>query len=308
MENLKDERTVVFENDDLHDLDKAIQGQMSRTSLVKNIREDSKKHDKYSDQLSFMHELKEYWYIYAILFVSSLFTGTLGVYMGLSPYREGNSLIFQTDLMHIFLAAVYSIAFLSITEGAFILGKRLFYIRENANKAQIVTSWLIMLIAGLSVFLTGVAGGQVIASNIDFMTNFVAVSSAAQKWVVIAIPALLTIYTVLLTIYHLSSDKAESLRVTSELRNEKELDSHTRRNFVKLAAQEAFEQAELKVFVDLIKRGKISRDDAMSAIENGWSLERLESHLGKDLDGNGSVGSQPAKLAYAADTEEVRPN
>lgn len=301
----------VFQTDTLDDLDKAIQEQASRKSLVKEIRSKKKKKKSQSDELDFWQELQEYWYIYVFLFVSALFTGTLGFYMGLAPYRDGDYIVYNTDAMHIFLAVVYTLAFITVTEGAFVIGKRRFYTRESENNTQKLTGLTIMVISGLSILLTGATGGLVIASQIDFLTSFVEIPTWAQRWVILVIPSLLTLYTFLLTAYHLSSDKAESLRITNEIRDEKALDSQTRRNFVRLAAEESFEQAELKLFVRLVQEGKLSRKQAMKAIENGWSIDTLEKFLGLDLNNDGTIGGenkQPSQLgrqaAYAADTSQ----
>jgi hypothetical protein len=136
---------------------------------------------------------------------------------------------------------------------------------------------------------------MVIASNISFMTAFDVIPTSAQKWVVAAIPALITIYTILVTVYHLSSDSAASERITREQIREQELDNLTRQRAIEAIANEQLSKAELIRYMTLVEEGKISAADARAAIRAGRTLGEEEIRRGKDIDGFGGVGrTRPA--------------
>lgn len=289
-----------FDKSGIETLDKQIQEHMQRPTLVKKLKKDRKR--KIEGQLDWAAELSKYWYVYIFLIVSALFTGTLGGYMGLAPYPTPTGLYFQTDLPHIFLAIVYVTAFITVTEVAFALSKRLFFTREENNNTQKFSMLAMLVVSGLSIFGTGLAGGMVIASNIDFMSEFAVIPTGAQKWVVAAIPALITTYTVLVTIYHLSSESAASERITREQIREQELDTLTRRRAIDAIASERLSYAEMQRYMVLVEEGKISAADANAAMRAGRLLGQEEIRQGRDIDGFGGVGQVRPMPQYAAET------
>lgn len=295
-----------FDKTELEDLDKQIQQHMDRPTLVKRLKKDRKK--VIEGQLDWAAELSKYWYVYVFLSVSALFTGTLGAYMGLAPYSTETGLYFQTDIPHLFLALVYIIAFITVTEVAFALSKRLFFTREETNNAQKFSMLVMLFVSGISIFGTGLAGGMVIASNIDFMSEFGVVPAAAQKWVVAAIPSLITIYTLLVTIYHLSSDSAASERITREQIREQELDNLTRKRAIETIAEEQLSKTELLRYMVLVEEGKISAADARAAMRAGRTLGQEETRQGRDIDGFGGVGRTRPMPQMAAETPAIHPN
>jgi len=297
-----------FDTTDLDELDREIQDHMARPTLVKKLKGQNKR--KKATEMSWEAELQEYWYVYLFLAVSALFTGTLGFYMGLAPYPTESGLYFQTDPMHLFLAFAYLTAFVTVTEGAFALAKRRFFTREEKNSTQQWTMLFMMGIAGLSIVFTGIAGGMVIASNISFMTAFVHIPEAAQRWVVIVIPVLLAAYTFLVTAYHLSSDAAASERITREQMRELELDHRTRQRAVEQIAQEQLQAAELKLYKQMVEEGRVSAATAQAAIRAGKTLSQLEGQLGRDIDGDGHIGAprqrSNGRMRAAAMAQTVR--
>lgn len=294
-----------FSSDNQSRLDGEIQKRMQRPTLVSQLKK--KKVRVKKAKMSFGAELEQHWYIYVFLFVSALFTGTLGVIMGLAPYRtEAGTIYFHNDPTHIFLAVVYCVAFVTITEVAFVIGKRKFFTREENNGTQKWVTLIVMVMAGISILGTGIAGGMVIASNVAMLTEFVEIPKAAQGWVVTIIPTLLTLYTFLFAAYHLSSHRAASQRLTMQLQEEADLDHETRQNAIKQIASERLQDAELNLFILKVEEGKISAADARAAIQAGKTLSQLEREHAKDYDGDGQIGTTTLQLSPAFDVKQEK--
>ncbi len=255
---------VDFNHQQLDDFDRRITERVGRASLIDGMKKKTKSVKK--DIMSFTQELADHWYIYAMLAVSALFTGTLGVYMGLAPTKTLTGISFCTDTMHVFLAVVYAIAFITITEASFVLGKYLFFTREEENNTQQLTSLAMMGISGLSIMLTGIAGGFVIAVNISFMTEFMEVPEAAQRWIIIVIPIMLSIYAFMLAAYQLSSREASSERLARETQRKMETDFRTRRRATKQIMLEDLQTAELISFVKKVQEGTMTAADALASM------------------------------------------
>jgi hypothetical protein len=282
----------MFDANEVNELDGLIAERLARPSLVGKMKEKNKAIQS-KKLLDFSSDVRKYWYVYLFLSVSSLFTGTLGIYMGIAPILDitSRTIIYQTDVMHLFLALVYFIAFIVVTEGAFVIGKWLFFTREEANLSQKITSFAMMLFSGISILGTGVAGGMVIASQISFMTSFVAIPDSAQKWVVIVIPVLITFYTALVTIYGLSSDSAASERLLNEQKRTADIEHTTRTRSIEQIAVEQLQVTELKRYMQLITEGKISAAEAQAAIRAGRTLGQEEMYQGRDIDGQYGIGN-----------------
>lgn len=284
-----------FNSKERETLDKIIKERLGQGSLVGAMQVEEEKKEKVREGrlLEWSDEWKKYPYLYIFLSVSALFTMTLGMFMGLAPKLNtaDNSIYFHTDFLHLFLALVYMIAFVSVTEIAFGIGKWLFHTRENGNKTQQNTTLIMMGIAGISIVGTGIAGGIVVASNIAFLSAFVEIPTAAQKWVIVVIPVLLAVYAFLLTGYSLSSASAKSERMLYQQKRTAELDHQTRQRSIMQIAEEELQVAELNIYMDLVKKGKMSSAQAKAAIAAGRTLGQEEFHQKRDIDGNGTIGN-----------------
>jgi len=272
------------------DLDQQLNDYMGRKTLVGSMREKSNQKPELDD-MTFRAEIKKYWFLYALLAVSSLFTGTLGIYMGLSPQKTVEGLYFYTDLPHLFLAIVYCIAFITVTEFAFPLAKWLYFTREEKNMTQQASMIFMMVVAGFSIFGTGIAGGMVIASNISFLTDFIEVPHQAQVWVIMAIPSLMVLYAVCISVYILSSSEAAAKRMVREKQRENDLDHATREKLIEQWGREQVQKEQIKVFIRLVQEGAMSAGEAQAAINAGLTLGQAEKRMGRDLDGNGKIGN-----------------
>ena len=272
------------------DLDQQLNDYMGRKTLVGSMREKSNQKPELDD-MTFRAEIKKYWFLYALLAVSSLFTGTLGIYMGLSPQKTAEGLRFYTDLPHLFLAIVYCIAFITVTEFAFPLAKWLYFTREEKNMTQQASMIFMMVVAGFSIFGTGIAGGMVIASNISFLTDFIEVPHQAQVWVIMAIPSLMVLYAVCISVYILSSSEAAAKRMVREKQRENDLDHATREKLIEQWGREQVQKEQIKVFIRLVQEGAMSAGEAQAAINAGLTLGQAEKRMGRDLDGNGKIGN-----------------
>lgn len=297
-----------FDRSFLDQLDQQIAGFLGSTPLLQNMedakrkeKEDAKRKRKAKiDVLDFKQEVEEYWYVYLFLAVSILFTGTLGIYMGISPYLyvdpdTGIQMIqYNTDAGHIVLAIVYFIAFITLTEAAFGVFKWLYHTKEETNSAQNVTSILGMIVSGFAILMTGISGGKVIASNISFLSKFVTISNATQEWVVIAIPVLITFYTFLVTIYSLSSERARHARQSRESKRIADLNHTIREDSIRQIGSLQLQAAEIAYYKQLIQDGKITAAQGRALMNAKITLGELELELKKDLDGSGTIGNVPA--------------
>ena len=297
----------VFDVSQREALDKMIKERMGQGSLVADMEreEDKKLKVNESSLLSWSDDFHKYPYLYIILCVSALFTMTLGLFMGIAPKLDlaQGVIVFQTDPMHIFLALVYMVAFVTVTEGAFVIAKLLYHTRENGNRTQTRTMLAMMLIAGFSIVGTGISGGMVVASNIAFLSAFIEIPESAQRWVIIIIPILLAIYAFLLTAYALSSAAAKSERMLWSSKRTSELDHQTRSRAIQQIADEQLQAAELSRFLELVQSGKISAAEAKAAIRAGRTLGQEEKRQGRDIDGDGRVGQSQSRPMPAANLQ-----
>ena len=282
----------MFDPKELNDLDKQISERLARPSLVGKMKAKNKSIQS-NRLLDWSNELRHYWYVYMFLCVSAIFTMTLGFYMGVAPKFDltAMTVTYQTDIMHLILAGVYMLSFVTVTEGAFIIAKRLFFTREESNLTQQIASIVMMVIAGVSILGTGIAGGMVVASQISFLTSFIEIPDTAQKWVVVIIPVLITVYTMLVTVYALSSDSAASERLASEQKRASDLDNATRTRAIEQIAVEQLQVAELKRYMQLVAEGHISAAEAQAAIRAGRTLGQEKIRQGRDIDGKGGIGN-----------------
>jgi hypothetical protein len=244
------------------------------------------------------------------LLVSAVFTGTLGVMMGLSPYRNDTGIYYNTDFGHLLLAFIYAVAFITVTEFAFGLAKWLYFVREEQNNGQKFAMIAMMIVSGVSIVSTGIAGGMVIASTIAFLTDFAEIPHQAQVWVIVAIPTLMFLYAICGTVYILSSSEAAAKRLVREKQRENDLDHETRQNLIKQWGREQIQREWAKVFIRMVQEGKLTAAEAQAAVDAGLTLGQLEEKLGRDVDGKDGIGNkqrvngrQPAQT-YASDAED----
>lgn len=296
----------MFDNRKLDDLDKEIQEHMARPTLVSKLKGKNKR--KKAAEMSWSAELSEYWYVYVFLAVSAIFTGMLGFILGTAPEARTEGIYFHTDGLHLTVAFVYMLTFIAITEGAFGLAKRRYFVREEQNDMQKWTMLVAMFVAGVSIVGTGIAGGSVTASVLGFLTEFQDIPASAQKWIVYIIPVLLAFYAFLFSAYHLSSDAAASERITREQIRERDLDHRTRQRTIEQIAQERLQETELQLYLQMVSDGRLSAAQANAAIRAGKTLGQLEEELGKDIDGDkvvGSIRSNNRHPVMASETESV---
>lgn len=277
------------------ELDQLIKDRLGQGSLVTEMEADEKKKSNVIEGrlLQWSDEWKKYPYLYVFLVVSALFTLTLGMFMGIAPKINDvdNTVFYHTDLLHLFLAFVYMVAFVSITEGAFAIAKWLFHTRENGNNTQTNTMLAMMGIAGVSIVGTGIAGGMVVASNIAFLSEFIEIPPAAQKWVIVIIPILLAVYAFLLTAYSLSSNASKSERMLHQMNHKSKLDHQTRQRGIMQIAEEELQVTELNLYLQMVAEGKMSSAQATAAIKAGRTLGQEEIRQGRDIDGHGGIGN-----------------
>lgn len=291
---MNDKKDSFFDTSDVDALDRQIAENMARPTLVDQLQAQNDK--VIARKMSWKDEIKRYWYIYLMLAVSGLFTTMLGLYMGLAPNLvtklDGSQAInFNTDFGHVATAIMYVVAFLSVTEGAFVIAKLKFHEREEANIVQAIMMVSAMILAGVSIIGTGIAGGNVVASTLGFLSEFKEVSPVAQKWVVRIIPVLLALYAYAFTAYQLSSRQAKAKRLARENKEKQELDHAMRMDNIMLIGQRQFQAAEIEMYKQMVMQGRLTAAEASAALRAGTTLQQLEKQLGRDLDGNKEVGT-----------------
>jgi hypothetical protein len=276
-------------------LKRQIKERLAKPTLAEELQEQSEQ--KEARKMNWTSEIKEYWYIYIPVFISGLFTLTLGVYLGLDPQRrmnaDGSQVIYwNTDWGHVLMAIIIAAAFLVVTEVMFVIGKVRYQTREEGNNTQRITSWWVTAIAALSVAITGIAGFRVVASNIAMLTEFRDIPRTAQLWVSIAIPVLLTTYLILLTAYANSSMKAKTKRTSQQAKERQQLDHQLQMDMIDLIGEEQFQAAEIELYKDLVMKGKITAAQATAARRAGKTLQQMEKDMGRDLNEDGHVGEK----------------
>jgi hypothetical protein len=281
----------IFDHSDLESIDAQINQELSRGTLVERMLETSEKAE--ARKMDWTTEFKEHWWIYVLVFVSGLFTLTLGVYLGLDPQKmtdaEGLPYIYwHTDWGHAIMAIILALALLAVTEFPFVIGKIRHQTREEGNPTQRTTSWWVMTIGALAVVVTGIAGFRVVASNIAMLTEFQEIPASAQLWISIAIPILITTHLCLLTAYANSSEHAKSKRIARENKRKQDLDQEVRMTAIEQLANRAFQVQEIKSFQRAVMAGMITATEAAAARRAGKTLQQLERELGRgDLNQDG---------------------
>jgi hypothetical protein len=270
-----------------------IKARISRPSVADSLQEKNK--EQAEKKSPWFAEVKTDKATYVFMAVSAVFTAILGLILGLAPYRtvgaDGTpSIYFNTDFMHWTIAIVYAVAFVAVTEVAFLVAKNKFHSREEGNVTQQGTMLVMMILAGVSIIGTGYAGGVIGASVLGFLSEFENIPATAQGWVVKVIPVLLAFYAGLLTTYKLSSDEEKERRLTEQLERKMKREHATNRKLAELEVEEMMALAEDKAYLEAVERGAITSGEATAARKAGKALKTLEKEKGQDLDGDGKVG------------------
>lgn len=280
-----------------NDLQKRMAERINRPTMTESLHEQNKKsaERKASPLFSDFRTDKA---TYLVMAISGVFTGLLGLILGLAPYTvtaaDGSkSIYFNTDFLHWVIAVVYMVAFITVTEAAFMIAKNKFHNREEGNIVQQGTMLAMMLLAGVSIIGTGVAGGSVGASVLGFLSDFREIPHSAQVWVVRVIPVLLSLYAFLLVAYKLSSEEEKSNRLAEQFARQQQLEHKLNRRMTDLDVEEMMMLAEDQAYLELVQRGVLSAAEAFAARRAGKTLGQLEKERGVDLNGDGMIGERP---------------
>ena len=288
----------------------AINERINRPSAIDEIKKGNDR--KMAQKMEWSSEIREHWYIYILLTISAVFTGTLGLFMGLSPHlvtmADGSQVIeFNTDLTHILLAIVYVIAFIGTTELQFAISSHLFNDREEGNPSQQISMLVAMALAIVGIIGTGIAGGFVIASNIAFLSDFREIPHLAQKWVIIVIPIALAVFSILYLIYSRTSEAARAERILRDEERRLRADHRLSLMHTQLAAEGELLDEEINRIWALVQDHKITAADARAYIAAGKVLGDIEIDRNQDLDGNGVVGNGAAAVRVSNSSRRVVP-
>ena len=273
-----------------------IKERLARPTIAQGVQEQNERQTE--RRSAFLSEFKADQATYIIMGISAVFTAVLGLILGLAPEHQiaadgSTSIFFHTDLIHWIIALIYSVAFVAVTEGAFLVAKNRFHTREEGNNAQAITMGFMLFLAGVSIIGTGWAGGTIGASVLGFLTEFRTVPPSAQKWVVGVVPVLLALYAILLTIYRLSSQEEKSKRITGQMKRSQQLDHRLQMDMAELEGDEMLMLAEMQAYLKAVESGALSAGEAMAAKRAGKTLRQLETEKGRDFDGDGVVGDVP---------------
>src|SRR5690242_292356 len=103
---------------------------LSRPSVTEDLH---KKNQEQAEKKSpWSAEFKADKATYVIMGISAIFTALLGLILGLAPYRQfandgSSSIYFNTDFLHWVIAVIYAVAFVTVTEAAFLIAKNKFH-------------------------------------------------------------------------------------------------------------------------------------------------------------------------------------
>lgn len=276
-----------------------IKERISRPSVTETLHEQNKVQAEKRSPL--FTEFKTDKATYVIMGISAVFTALLGLILGLAPERQiaadgSTSIFFHTDFLHWIIAIIYAVAFVTVTEAAFLVAKSKFHTREEGNNAQSGTMLVMMFLAGVSIIGTGYAGGVIGASVLGFLSDFREIPHNAQGWVVTVIPILLAIYAFLLAAYKLTSEEEKSNRLTEQLRRQQRREHRLQRELAELEVEEMMMLAEDKAYIEAVERGVLSAGEAAAARRSGKTLRQLESEKGVDLNGDGKIEKIPEEV------------
>jgi hypothetical protein len=276
-----------------NDLQNRVKARINRRTLTSNLRDERSK--QIERKSAWAADFKDDPWTYVFMGISAVFTTILGIMLGLAPYQGTVNgvpgIVFHDDFIHVFVAIVYAAAFVAVTELAFIVSKSKFHDREDGNPKQTGSMLFMLILAGLAVIGTGIAGFSIGASVLGFLSDFKAIPHSAQKYVVWSIPVLIAVYGYCLTIYKLSSEKDQNRRMLKQMRNEADLEHELQMAIADDEAREMMRLAEISAYLAAVERGALTYGEAQAAMKAGKSLGQLEVEKGKDLDGNDQIGT-----------------
>lgn len=267
---------------------------MNRPKIVDDIKAVNK--EKMSMKMQWSGEIRRHWFIYLFLAVSSIFTITLGLFMGLSPELQTDpttgitNIYWHTDTGHVLLAIIYAVTFWIVTEVAFAVCKLLYSQREEGNPSQAISMIVGMVVGLIGIIGTGIAGGFIIASNIAFLSDFREIPHNAQLWVVVIIPTMIAIYAALFVIYTQSSEHEAAERAMRDQERTMRLNTRTAMNQAMLVAQDQLNTEKIASLFDWVDAGKISLGDVESVLSGKRTIEQLEKDRNLDLNRDGFIG------------------
>ena len=279
-----------------------VKERMSRPSMTQALHEQSKQQAE--KKSPWFMEFKADKATYVIMGISGIFTALLGLILGLAPtlvtQADGSTYIeFHTDFIHWTIAIIYAVAFVTVTEAAFLIAKNKYHTREEGNPVQHNTMLAMMIAAGISIVGTGYAGGVIGASVLGFLSDFREIPHAAQGWVVKVIPILLAFYAFLLAAYKLSSEEEKSNRLTEQMKIQQRREHKLQRELAELEVEEMMALAEDKAYIEAVERGALSAGEAAAARRAGKTLRQLEKEKGEDLNGDGIVEGNTQQADHA---------
>lgn len=285
---------------------------MGRETFVSKMQKASKR-EPGADEMSFASDIINSWPLYLFLAINSIFTMMLGFYLGTAPkLLPDGSLFFHTDPAHFSTALMYMLAFVAVTEFPFALAKWWYYTREFQNRTQAFSMLAMMIVSAIAILATGIAGGIVVASTISFLTDYVAVPEWAQWWIVRAIPVLFIFYAVLLTVYKLSSRRAESLRMTRGLEKARELDGQTRKAAIQQMMAERLALAEGGKYVKMVEEGLMTAAQARARMDadNALAVPVEKNPRAQQTRQQPPILQAPPQMSYSAEakSERIDPN
>lgn len=308
MDNLHDD---FLDKSELNDLDERILNNAGSSDLVDRMQE--RKQEEAAKRWDWIGDLQRHKFSYALLALSFLFTEMLAIYLGLAPEKRadpnGNSYIFfHTDFVHLATMLVYMLVFPSVTEVAFAVARNKFNERETGNIAQSVSMFVAMAFSVIAIVGTGVAGGWVVLSTLGFLSKFVTIPDSVQTWIVWIIPLSIAFYSILYTVYELSSKHERAKRFVKEQERTELLNHQLRQQEIVLAGRRKMQAASIRLYERMVLDGLLSQSEADEAIRSGISLAELEKKLRRDLTGEGKIGdtsglSRPPRAQLPAPDE-----
>src|SRR5689334_12241791 len=116
-----------------------IKERLNKPSITQALREENKK--QVERKSPWAAEFRADKATYVIMGISGIFTALLGLILGLAPYKQiaadgSSSIYFNTDFLHWVIAVIYAVAFVTVTEAAFLIAKNKYHTREEGNPVQ----------------------------------------------------------------------------------------------------------------------------------------------------------------------------
>lgn len=278
---------------DMSDIDNRILAEAGRDDLIDRMHEQK---DKDAERKApWMQEVREHWFLYALLFISFLLTETLAIYLGTAPKvmtdpATGAQFIeFHTDFGHLATAFIYMLVLPLVTELAFDNSRKKFNQRETGNWRQTWTMGLSIVVSVISWVGTGVAGAYVIMSTLGSI-GFIEIPKNVQTYLIWVIPVLLAFFALMTWLYQAGSRFAKSKKMAEEEEKNAELADQMRMQQIERAGKRAIRAAAIRSFEQAVALGLLSQAEADAALAQGMSLGDLERKLNRDITGEGKIG------------------